>query len=140
MARKKHFAQRYTPGGRQQLPPPPASSSSDAGGKKRSYRHKPGTKALQEIRKLQKSIDLLLPRAPFVRIVKEITDNFSKEVNRWQAEALTALQEATEAFLVGTFEDAQLCAIHAKRVTIMQKDWQLARRLGGRGHYGSQPW
>ncbi|XP_026449659.1 histone H3-like centromeric protein A [Papaver somniferum] len=84
MARKKHFSQRYPSGGR---PPPPAaaaSSSSDAAAKKRSYRRKPGTKALHEIRKLQKSIDLLLPRAPFVRIVKEITNNFSKEVNRWQ--------------------------------------------------------
>ncbi|KAI3906888.1 hypothetical protein MKW98_004938, partial [Papaver atlanticum] len=71
----------------------------------RSYRHKPGTKALQELRKLQKSIDLLLPRAPFVRIVKEITDNFSKEVNRWQAEALTALQEveySIEAIKLGS--------------------------------------
>ncbi|KAI3970998.1 hypothetical protein MKX01_024645 [Papaver californicum] len=68
--------------------------------------------------------------------VKEITNNFSEEVDRWQAEALTALQEAAEAYLIHQFEDTQLCAIHAKRVTIMQKDWQLARRLGGRG----QPW
>ncbi|KAI3950407.1 hypothetical protein MKW92_038900 [Papaver armeniacum] len=103
-------------------------------------RHRPGRKALREMRKYQGSTDLLLPAAPFIRVVKEITEKCSKEVTRWQAEALIALQEATEAFLVNLFEVSQLCAIHAKRVTIMRKDWELARRLGGRGHYGSQPW
>lgn len=48
---------------------------------------------------------------------------------RWQSHALLALQEATEAYLVNLFHDANLCAIHAKRVTIQQKDIQLARRL-----------
>ncbi|XP_026440543.1 histone H3-like centromeric protein HTR12 [Papaver somniferum] len=102
-------------------------------------RLRPGARALREIRKYQGSTDLLLPAAPFIR-VKLITEKCSKEVTRWQAEALIALQEATEAFLVNLFEVFQLCAIHAKRVTIMRKDWELARRLGGRGHYGSQPW
>ncbi|KAI3907068.1 hypothetical protein MKX01_027969 [Papaver californicum] len=137
MSRVKHFAQRSR-GTRRKQPPP--SSNSDAAAERKPYRHKPGTLALKEIRKYQKSTDLLLPAAPFIRIVKEITNNFSKEVSRWQAEALQVLQEASEAFLVNLFEDTQLCAIHAKRVTIMQKDWQLARRLGGRGHHGSQPW
>ncbi|KAI3965570.1 hypothetical protein MKX01_010527 [Papaver californicum] len=77
---------------------------------------------------------------PTVAAVISITNNISKEVSRWQAEALQALQEAAEAFLVNLFEDAQLCVIHARRVTLMQKDWQLARRLGGRGRYGSEPW
>ncbi|KAI3966225.1 hypothetical protein MKX01_036575 [Papaver californicum] len=139
MSRVKHFAKRSRgPPGREQQPPP--SSNSNAAAERRPYRHKPGTKALREIRKFQKSTDLLLPAAPFIRIVKEITNNFSKEVSRWQAEALQALQEAAEAFLVNLFEDAQLCVIHARRVTLMQKDWQLARRLGGRGRYGSEPW
>ncbi|KAI3951012.1 hypothetical protein MKW92_047158 [Papaver armeniacum] len=130
MSRKKHFARRSggVPGQK-----PPSSSSQPQAAQRKPYRHKPGTVALKEIRKCQKSFDLLLPRAPFIRIVKEITNNFSKDVDRWQAEALTALQEAAETFLIHLFEDTQLCAIHAKRVTIMQKDWQLARRLGGRG-------
>uniref|UniRef100_A0A0V0HBQ2 Putative ovule protein n=1 Tax=Solanum chacoense TaxID=4108 RepID=A0A0V0HBQ2_SOLCH len=61
---------------------------------------------------------------------------FAPEVTRWQAEALIAIQEAAEDFLVCLFEDAMLCAIHAKRVTLMKKDFDLARRLGGEG----QPW
>ncbi len=53
---------------------------------------------------------------------------------RWQSHAIMALQEAAEAFLVHLFEDANLCAIHAKRVTVMQKDIQLARRIRGHVH------
>ncbi|KAK8943488.1 histone H3-like centromeric protein HTR12 [Platanthera guangdongensis] len=82
-------------------------------------RFRPGTVALREIRKLQKSWNLLIPRAPFIRIVRDITCFYSKEVNRWQAEALTAIQEAAEAFLVELFDNANLCAIHAKRVTLI---------------------
>jgi histone H3 len=63
--------------------------------------------------------------------VKEITAQYSDVVTRWTAEALTALQEATEDYMVHLFEDTNLCAIHAKRVTIMPKDLQLARRLRG---------
>ncbi|KAF6152762.1 hypothetical protein GIB67_004591 [Kingdonia uniflora] len=99
---------------------------------RKPHRYRPGTVALREIRRYQKSCELLIPAAPFVRVVREITYNFSNEVTRWTAEALTAIQEAAEDFLVHIFEDANLCAIHAKRVTIMQKDWQLARRLSGR--------
>ncbi|XP_072968707.1 histone H3-like centromeric protein CENH3 isoform X2 [Typha angustifolia] len=97
----------------------------------RRYRFKSGTVALREIRKLQKSCKLVLPFAPFVRIVKEITSFYSREVSRWTGEALVAMQEATECHMQELFEDAYLCTIHAKRVTLMQKDLQLARRIGG---------
>ncbi|KAJ0703970.1 putative transcription factor Hap3/NF-YB family [Helianthus annuus] len=60
----------------------------------------------------------------------------SPEITRWQAEALQALQEAAEDYIIQLFEDSMLCAIHAKRVTLMKKDWELARRLGKKG----QPW
>ncbi|KAF2203728.1 histone-fold-containing protein, partial [Delitschia confertaspora ATCC 74209] len=94
-------------------------------------RYKPGTRALQEIRRYQKSTDLLLRKLPFARLVREIALEVDPngEILRWQSQAIAALQEATEAFLVNLFEHANLCAIHAKRVTIMQKDIQLARRL-----------
>jgi len=97
----------------------------------RTKRYKPGTVALREIRKYQKTTDLLLLKLPFQRLVREIAQGVSGEdgPDRWQSQALFALQEATEAFLVNLFHDANLCAIHAKRVTIQQKDIQLARRL-----------
>ncbi|KAF9268069.1 histone H3 [Marasmius fiardii PR-910] len=102
-------------------------------------RFRPGTVALREIRKYQKSTDLLLQKLPFSRLVREIAMDMTTDMNenydtgglRWTSSALQALQEATEAFLVHLFEDANLCAIHAKRVTIMQRDIQLARRIRG---------
>lgn len=96
-------------------------------------RYRPGTRALKEIRLYQKSTELLLRKLPFARLVKEIMQQFvtPDKVGRWQADALNALQEAAESYLVGIFEDANLCAIHAKRVTIMVKDIQLARRIKG---------
>nr|BAF49733.1 centromeric histone H3-like protein_1 [Raphanus sativus] len=102
--------------------------------KKKTFRYKPGTVALREIRHFQKSTKLLIPSAPFIREVRSITHNLAAAyVTRWTAEALIALQEAAEDFLVGLFSDAMLCAIHAKRVTLMRKDFELARRLGGKG-------
>jgi len=103
---------------------------------KKPHRYRPGTKAIREIRKYQKSTDMLLRRLPFARLVREIAMEFAPLSDsgvglRWQSTALLALQEATEAFLVHLFEDANLCAIHAKRVTIMAKDIQLARRIRG---------
>jgi histone H3/H4 len=90
---------------------------------------------LREIRKFQKSTDLLLRKLPFARLVREITENVEPlQTIRWQAQALLALQEAAEYHLVGLFEDANLCAIHAKRVTLMVKDIQLARRIRGIQH------
>ncbi|XXG41162.1 hypothetical protein AAC387_Pa01g1688 [Persea americana] len=88
--------------------------------------------ALRHIKKYQRSCELLFPHAPFIRCVREITNFYSKEVGRWTAEALMALQEAAEDNLVHLFEDGNLCAIHAKRVTLMRKDFELARRIGGR--------
>ncbi|KAF5192192.1 histone H3 [Thalictrum thalictroides] len=99
---------------------------------RKPHRWRPGTVALREIRHYQKSSALLIPTAPFVRLVREITNQFSNEVNRWTAEALLAIQEAAEAHLINLFEDSMLCAIHANRVTLMQKDWQLARRIAGK--------
>ncbi|KAI8872124.1 histone-fold-containing protein [Ramicandelaber brevisporus] len=96
--------------------------------KKRRFR--PGTNALREIRKYQRSVELCLPRLSFARVVREVAQDYGTEL-RWKADALGALQEATEAFLVHILEDANLCAIHAKRVTLMTKDIQLARRIRG---------
>ncbi|PSN59810.1 histone-fold-containing protein [Corynespora cassiicola Philippines] len=97
----------------------------------RKNRYRPGTVALREIRKYQKSTDLLLLKLPFQRLVREIAQQMTADGDsmRWQSQAIFALQEATEAFMVNLFHDANLCAIHAKRVTIQQKDIQLARRL-----------
>ena len=97
--------------------------------KKRRYR--PGEKALRKIRFYQRNTDLLIRRIPFGRLVREIQTYFFRKEYRWQAEAILALQEAAEAHLVGLFEDANLCTIHAKRITLMTKDIQLARRIRG---------
>lgn len=106
----------------------------------RRHRYRPGTVALREIRKYQSSTELLLLKLPFARLVREIalTVRPRNEGMRWQSQAIQALQEAAEAFLVHLFEDTNLCAIHAKRVTIMQKDIQLARRI--RGVWGGVGW
>ncbi|KAI5683080.1 hypothetical protein M9H77_04308 [Catharanthus roseus] len=101
-----------------------------AGGVKRPHRYRPGTVALREIRKYQKSTELLMRKQPFQRLVREVAQDFRAEL-RFQSLAVLALQEASEAYIVGLFEEINLCAIHAKRVTIMPKDVQLARRLRG---------
>ena len=96
-------------------------------------RYRPGTVALREIRKFQQSTDLLIRKLPFQRLVREIAQ-YCQDYNtdlRFQSSAVLALQEAAEAFLVGFFEDTNLCAIHAKRVTIMPKDMALVKRLRG---------
>merc|ERR1711890_171683 len=101
-----------------------------AGGVKRAHRFRPGTVALREIRRFQKSTELLVRKLPFQRLVREIANDFKTDL-RFQSSAVLALQEAAEAYMVGLFEDTNLCAIHAKRVTIMPKDMQLARRIRG---------
>ncbi|KAG7266854.1 hypothetical protein CRUP_027314 [Coryphaenoides rupestris] len=78
----------------------------------------------------RKSTELLIRKLPFQRLVREIAQDFKTDL-RFQSSAVMALQEASEAYLVGLFEDTNLCAIHAKRVTIMPKDIQLARRIRG---------
>lgn len=93
-------------------------------------RYRPGIKALKEIRQYQSNTDLLLLKLPFARLAKEIAQNFINDI-RFQSSALNALQEGAEAYLIKLFEDTQLAAIHAKRVTIMPKDMQLAMRLRG---------
>ena len=105
------------------------------GGMKRKNRVKAGTNALREIRRYQKQMTTLLPRAPFQRLVRDITSGVGGHDLRFQSQALVALQEATEAYLVGLFEDTNLCCMHAKRVTVQQKDMQLARRIRGDRHY-----
>ena len=101
-----------------------------AGIVKKPHRFRPGTVALREIRRYQKSTELLIRKLPFQRLVREIAQDFKTDL-RFQSSAVMALQEASEAYLVGLFEDTNLCAIHAKRVTIMPKDIQLARRIRG---------
>ena len=113
---------------------PKRKSAPATGGVKKPHRYRPGTVALREIKKFQKSTDLLLRKRPFARLVKEISADFplpGGQLCRWSPEAILALQNATEHYLVGVNEDANLCAIHAKRVTIMPKDIQLARHVRG---------
>ena len=100
------------------------------GGIKRPHRYRPGTVALREIRRYQRTTELLIRKLPFVRLVQEVTQDFKTDF-RFQREAIAALQEAGEAYLVGLFKDTNLCAIHVKRVTIMPKDIQLARHIRG---------
>ena len=101
-----------------------------SGGVKKPHRYRPGTVALRMIRKYQKSTELLIRKLPFQRLVREIAQDYKVDL-KFQSAAILALQEAAEAFLVGLFEDTNLCAIHAKRTTIMPKDMQLARRIRG---------
>ena len=133
MARTKQTARKSTgaKAPRKQLASKAARKSAPAtGGVKKPHRYKPGTVALREIRKYQKSTELLIRKLPFQRLVREIAQEFQKEL-RFQSSAVLALQEAAEAYLVSLFEDTNLCAIHAKRVTIMTKDLALARRIRG---------
>ena len=107
-------------------------SAPAAGGMKerKKPRFKPGTVALREVKRYQKDAKALLPRASFQRLVRSIVSDLDHEL-RFQSAALMALQEASEAYVVGLFEDTNLCAIHAKRQTIMKKDMELARRIRG---------
>lgn len=108
----------------------PQKRSEPSGGVKKPHRYRPGTVALREIRKYQKSTELFIRKRPFQRLVREIALDYKNGL-RFQSSAILAIQEAAEAYLVNLFEDTNLCAIHAKRVTIMPKDMQLARRIRG---------
>ena len=162
MARTKQTARKSTGGKapRKQLATKSARKSApNAGGVKKPHRYRPGTVALREIRRYQKGTELLIRKAPFQRLVREIAQDFADDL-RFQSTAVLALQEvswdavlvlvlhvfiillfvvsldciyqqAAEAYLIGLFEDTLLCAVHAKRVTIMPKDMQLARRIRG---------
>ena len=99
---------------------------------KKPRRYRPGTVALREIRRYQKTTDLLIPKAPMSRAVRQVVQYVSgKPDYRMQSIALADAYEASEAFTVGLMEDANLCAIHGKRVGVLPKDMQLARRLRG---------
>jgi histone H3 len=99
-----------------------------AGTTRKPHRYRPGTVALREIRRFQKSSELLIRKARFARLVREIAEEFGARANKvyhFQSTAVLALQEASEAYLIGLFEDTNLCAIHAKRVTIQKiYSWQ----------------
>ena len=96
----------------------------------RAKRFRPGTVALKEVKRYQKMTRLILPRAPFQRLVRDVANGFHGEL-KFHMSALLALQEAAESYLHGIFEDANLCAIHANRVTVMKKDIDLAKRIRG---------
>ena len=136
MARTKQTARKSTGGKapRKQLATKAARKSAPAsGGVKKPHRYRPGTVALREIRRYQKSSNLLIRKLPFQRLVREIAQGFKTDL-RFQGSAVLAIQEAAEAFLVTLFENTNLCAIHAKRVTITPRDMLLSRRIMGGGH------
>ncbi|GAW04075.1 histone H3 [Lentinula edodes] len=130
MARTKQTARKSTGGKapRKQLATKAArkTAATATGGVKKPHRFRPGTVALREIRRYQKSTELLIRKLPFQRLVREIAQDFKTDL-RFQSSAVMALQEAAEAYLVSLFEDTNLAAIHAKRVTIQPKDLALAR-------------
>ena len=131
MARTKQTARKSTGGKvpRKQVASKAARKTAPASASvKKPHRYRPGTVALREIRKYQKSTELLIRKLPFQRLVREVAQDFKNDL-RFQGSAVMALQEAAEAYLVSLFEDTNLCAIHAKRVTIMPRDMQLARRI-----------
>lgn len=99
---------------------------------KKHFRYRPGTVALREIRRYQKSTNLLIPKRSFQQYVRQIVQGNSElKSYHFQSLAMLALQEASEHYLVGLFEDVQLCAFHAKRITIRPEDIKLARRIRG---------
>jgi histone H3 len=134
MARTKQTARKSTGGkggpSKQLASKAARKTSPSTGGVKKPKRWRPGVQALREIRRYQKSTELVIRKLPFQRLVKEVAQDFKVDL-RFQSHAIMALQEAAEAYLVGLFEDTNLCAIHAKRVTIMPHDMQLARRIRG---------
>ena len=129
MARTKQTSRKSTGGKcpRYQLETRHARNNRNTiGGVKKPHRFRPGTVALRQIRKYQKSTDLLIRKIPFQRLVREIVQKMYKDQHyRFQSTALLALQEASEAFLVRMFEEVNLIAIHGKRVTIQAKDIML---------------
>jgi histone H3 len=137
MARTKQTA-RISQGGkapRTQLATKAARKLAPAsGGVKKPHRYRPGTVALREIRKYQKSTELLIPRTAVARLIREISQDYKTDL-RFQASAINALHEALEYHMIELFENTNLSAIHAKRVTIIPKDIQHACRLMGIHYY-----
>lgn len=123
MARAKHPPRQKKFGGK-------VPRKTTSGALKKPHRFKPGTLALRDIRRYQKSTEFLIRRLPFQRLVRQIGQDFKTDL-RFQRAAIAALQEAAEAYLCDMFDDTNLCAIHAGRVTISPKDMHLARRIRG---------
>lgn len=146
MARTKQTARKSTGGKapRLQLATKSAreSEARERMRKIKPYKYRPGTVSLREIRRFQKSTDTLIPKISFGRVAKEVAQDMAQEIHmdhgklskdnvRFQTTALAAVQEAAEAFIVNQMEETNLCAIHAKRVTIQPKDMDLALKIGG---------
>jgi histone H3 len=128
MVREKHAAKKHTPGQTAPQKCPRSGILPNKNKIRKVTRARPGVVALREIRKYQKSCDLIIPKTAFQRLVKEVAQAYKADL-RFQSAAVAALQEASEAYLVGLFEDINLCALHAGRVTIMTKDVTLAQRI-----------
>ena len=107
------------------------ATAQKANAMRKPHRWCQGTVALREILKFQKNTDLLIRKAPFQRLVREIELKFGKSNLRMQSTAVLALQEAAEYFMVDVFSDTNLCAMHGKHVTIMKKDMVLACCIQG---------
>ena len=132
----------------QALPEPPTASRQSKGSAKlfsgkggkgklvpphggiKKPRFRPGQLAIREIKKMQSQVEAVIPRLPFQRVVRDIARASNQDI-RFSSPALHALQEAAECYLTSLFEDSYLIALHAKRVTLMAKDMQLARRIRG---------
>ena len=111
---QKRASQRNPPGaGRSGTHAQKSTPAAAEGGVKKPHRYRPGTVALHEIRRYQRSTEMLIRKLPFQCLVREIAQDFKADV-RFQSAAIMAMQEASEAYLVGLFEDSNLCAIHAK--------------------------
>ncbi len=141
MARTKQIARKVVPG---KVPRGGLAAMPSVVGvekpKPQKKRRRPGMVALREIRRFQRSTDMLIPKAPFQRLVKEVVRRVSGGGDyRMQSAAVMALQEAAEAYLVGLMEDSNMCAIHAKRVTVMPVDMRLARRIRREGEGEGEP-
>ena len=117
-----------------------AASAARVADVKKPHRYRPDTAALREIRRYQKSTDFLIQKLPFQRMLKDMTHNSLEQLKhmditkllaipRMQVSTVACHQTTSEAKLVELFEDTNLCAIHAKRVTIMEKDLKLAMRI-----------
>ncbi|EIJ87504.1 histone H3 [Nematocida parisii] len=132
MARTKQTARKSTGGKapRKQLATKAARKSTAPGAvaAKRPHRFKAGTVALREIRKYQKTTDLLIRKLPFQRLVREVASEYKTDV-RFQSSSILAIQESLENYLTGLFEDSNRCAIHAKRVTLMARDLHLVNKI-----------
>ena len=133
MARTKQTARKSTGGKapRKNLATKAARKSAAAtGGVKKPHRYRPGTVALREIRRYQKSTELLLKKAPFQRLVREIAQDFKSDL-RMEKATLLALQDSAEDYAAALFSDTNLCTIHRKRITITPSDMQLVSRIRG---------